>query len=37
VKEGRAELFKLQAKPFRDAADQFIEWAKGEHHAKPNT
>jgi integrase len=37
VKEGRAELFKLQAKAFRDAADQFIEWAKGEHQAKPNT
>jgi integrase len=37
VRDGRGELLKLQATVFRDAADQFIEWAKGEHRAKPNT
>src|SRR5215467_1378094 len=24
-------------KPFRDAANQFIEWSKGEYRSKPNT
>ena len=35
--QGRAEQLKTQVKPFSDAADQFIEWAKGEHREKPAT
>ena len=31
VSEGRPEQLKIQVKLFSDAADQFIEWAKGEH------
>jgi integrase len=37
VSHGRSELLKLQVKPFIDAAEQFIEWAKGEHREKPGT
>jgi len=37
VSDGRPEQLKIQPKPFSDAADQFIEWAKGEHRGKPNT
>jgi integrase len=37
VKDGRGDRLKLTIKPFRDAADQFIEWAKGEYRSKPNT
>jgi hypothetical protein len=37
VLEGRGESLHLEAKPFNDAAEQFIEWAKGEHHNKPQT
>jgi len=37
ISEGRADQLKIQPKPFSDAADQFIEWAKGEHHQKKET
>jgi len=37
VSEGRPEQLKIQPKPFSDAADQFIEWAKGEHREKKQT
>jgi site-specific recombinase XerD len=37
VSEGRPELVKIQPKAFSEAADQFIEWAKGEHRKKPQT
>ena len=40
IGEGRPEQLKIQTiqtKPFSDAADQFIEWAKGEHREKPQT
>src|SRR5579862_8765651 len=37
ISQGRAEQLKTQVKPFSDAADQFIEWAKGEHREKPAT
>jgi hypothetical protein len=37
VKAGRSAEIKLTPKAFNEAADQFIEWAKGEHRAKPNT
>jgi hypothetical protein len=35
VKDGRGDHLKLTIKPFSDAADQFIEWAKGEYRTKP--
>ena len=28
---------RLEVRTFSDATDQFIEWAKGEHHSKPQT
>lgn len=37
VSAGQTDQLKIQPKPFSDAADQFIEWAKGEHRAKPET
>jgi integrase len=37
VGDGRPEQLKVQVKPFSDAADQFIEWAKGEHREKKET
>lgn len=37
IGEGRPEQLKVQPKPFTDAADQFVEWAKGEYRGKPNT
>jgi len=37
IAEGRPEQLKIQPKPFSDAADQFSEWAKGEHHEKKET
>ncbi len=37
VKDGRGDHLRLTIKPFSDAADQFIEWAKGEYRTKPNT
>lgn len=37
IREGRPDQLKIQPKPFRDAADQFIEWAKGEHRDKKAT
>src|ERR1051325_3935109 len=37
VKEGKSQQLRLQVRAFRDAADQFIEWAKGEHRKKPAT
>ena len=37
VTEGRGDQRKLTIKTFSDAADQFIEWTKGEYRAKPNT
>lgn len=37
VKQGRSEEVYLDPKPFSSAADMFVEWAKGEHRAKPNT
>ena len=37
ISEGRPEQLKIQPKPFSDAADQVIEWAKGEHREKKET
>jgi hypothetical protein len=37
IGEGRQDQLKIQPRPFRDAADQFIEWAKGEHRKKKET
>jgi len=37
VKDGHGDRLKLTIKPFSDAADQFIESAKGEYRTKPNT
>lgn len=37
VRDGRGNQLKLTIKPFSDAADQFIKWAKGEFRIKPNT
>jgi hypothetical protein len=37
VSQGRGELLKVEVKTFGDAAEQFIEWAKGEHRQKANT
>jgi site-specific recombinase XerD len=37
VRTGRAHLLKVQPVAFSDAADQFIEWAKGEYREHPNT
>ena len=37
INEGRQDQLKIQPKAFADAADQFIEWAKGEHRAKKET
>jgi integrase len=37
IGEGRSEQLRIQVKPFSDAADQFIDWAKGEHREKPQT
>jgi integrase len=37
VGEGRPDQLKIQVKPFSDAADQFIEWAKGEHREHKET
>jgi integrase len=34
---GRAHELKLQVKPFNDAADEFLEWARGEHRDHPNS
>jgi integrase len=37
VRDGRGDQLKVTVKPFSDAADQFIEWAKGEYRTKANT
>ena len=37
VLEGKGDHLRLEVRAFSDAADQFIEWAKGEHHDRPNT
>ncbi len=37
VLEGKGESLRLEIRTFSDAADQFIEWAKGEYHNKPAT
>ncbi len=37
VSDGRPEQLKIRVKPFSDAANQFIEWAKGEHREKKET
>jgi integrase len=37
VLEGRSDNLHLEVRTFSDAADQFIEWAEGEHHSKPQT
>jgi site-specific recombinase XerD len=37
VLEGKGDHLHLEVRGFSDAADQFIEWAKGEHRAKPHT
>jgi len=37
VNQGRGASLRLEVKTFSEAADQFIEWAKGEHRDKPNT
>lgn len=37
VIEGKGDQLRLEVRPFNDAADQFITWAKGEHHNKPQT
>jgi hypothetical protein len=34
---GQGELLKLEIKTFSHAAEQFVEWAKGEHRERPNT
>ena len=37
VLAGQAESLKLKSIPFNEAADQFLEWAEGEHRAHPQT
>lgn len=37
VLEGQASELRLQVQPFSSAADQFIEWAKGEYRDHPNS
>src|SRR5262249_53755337 len=37
IEDGKGDQLHLEVRTFSDAADQFIEWAKGEHHNKPNT
>ena len=37
VKEGKADLLRLQIKPFSEAGKQFVTWAQGEYRKKPNT
>ncbi|MBZ5727880.1 MAG: hypothetical protein LAP87_23160 [Acidobacteriia bacterium] len=37
ISGGRPDQLKIQPKPFTDATDQFIEWAKGEHRDKKET
>jgi integrase len=37
VLEGKGDHLHLEVRAFSDAADQFIEWAKGEHHDKPQS
>ena len=37
VGQGQGELLKLEVRTFSDAAEQFVEWAKGEHRDRPNT
>jgi hypothetical protein len=37
VIEGKGDQLRLEVRPFSDAADQFIAWAKGEHHNNPKT
>ncbi len=34
---GKADHLRIQVRTFSDAAEQFIEWAKGEHREKPAT
>lgn len=37
VLEGKGDQLHLEIRAFSDAAGQFIQWAQGEHHNKPNT
>lgn len=37
VTEGRADLLKLDARPFDEAASVFLEWADGKHREHPQT
>jgi site-specific recombinase XerD len=37
IRDGKGDQLHLEIRAFSDAADQFIQWAKGEHHNKPNT
>jgi integrase len=37
VLEGKGDHLHLEVRSFSDAAEQFIEWTKGEHYAKPQT
>jgi len=37
VVEGKAELLKLSAQPFNEAAETFLDWADGKHRDHPAT
>lgn len=37
VQEGKGDQIRLEVRPFSDAAEQFVEWARGEHHDRPGT
>lgn len=37
VQSGQAHLLKLEAKAFNEAANEFLDWARGEHRDKPAT
>jgi hypothetical protein len=36
VTEGRADLLKLDVRPFAEAASVFLEWAEGKHREHPH-
>ena len=37
IRDGKGDQLHLEVRAFSDAAEQFIEWAKGEHCDKPQT
>src|SRR5262249_5626427 len=37
VPQGKGDQLRIQIMPFGDAADAFIDWARGEYREKPNS